>query len=70
VGAFAPGSCVSTGRRRRRLLTGARECDYFSQEYVPEYEVGLVWEDQMPPSAAAAHGFAPELVEPGITSSS
>lgn len=47
-----------------------RACDYFSQEYVPEYEVGLVWDDQMPPSAAAAHGFAPELVEPGITSSS
>ena len=40
-----------------------RTCD--SQEYVPEYEVGLVWEDQMP---AAAHGFAPEL-EPGIASS-
>lgn len=53
------------------MLTCACECDYFSQEYVPEYEVGLVWEDQMPPSAAAAaHGFAPELVEPGITSSS
>jgi hypothetical protein len=27
------------------------------QEYVPEYEVGLVWEDQMPPP----HGFVPEL---------
>ena len=47
-----------------------RTCD--SQEYVPEYEVGLVWEDQMPAvavaAAAAAHGFAPEL-EPGIASS-
>ena len=45
-----------------------RTCD--SQEYVPEYEVGLVWEDQMPAvaAAAAAHGFVPEL-EPGIASS-
>ncbi|XP_039812826.1 cytokinin riboside 5'-monophosphate phosphoribohydrolase LOG-like isoform X1 [Panicum virgatum] len=50
----------------RLLLTPSRTCD--SQEYVPEYEVGLVWEDQMPPAAAAAHGFVPEL-EPGIASS-
>ena len=34
------------------------------QEYVPEYEVGLVWEDQ----GQIPHGFAPEL-EPGIVSS-
>lgn len=32
------------------------------QEYVPEYEVGLVWDDQMP------HSFAPDL-ETRITSS-
>jgi len=52
----------------RLLLTPSRTCD--SQEYVPEYEVGLVWEDQMPAvaAAAAAHGFVPEL-EPGIASS-
>lgn len=58
----------------RRIVISAptaKELVLKLEEYVPEYEVGLVWEDQMPPSAAAAaHGFAPELVEPGITSSS
>ena len=42
-------------------------CD--SQECVPEYEVGLVWEDQVPPPPQQQqHSFAPEL-EPGIASS-
>lgn len=57
----------------RRIVISAptaKELVLKLEEYVPEYEVGLVWDDQMPPSAAAAHGFAPELVEPGITSSS
>ncbi|OEL30842.1 Cytokinin riboside 5'-monophosphate phosphoribohydrolase LOG [Dichanthelium oligosanthes] len=51
----------------RRIIISAptaKELVLKLEEYVPEYEVGLVWEDQMP----AAHGFAPEL-EPGIASS-
>ncbi|RLN23756.1 carboxy-lyase [Panicum miliaceum] len=53
----------------RRIIISAptaKELVLKLEEYVPEYEVGLVWEDQMP--AAAAHGFVPEL-EPGIASS-
>jgi len=52
----------------RRIIISAptaKELVLKLEVYVPEYEVGLVWEDQMP---AAAHGFAPEL-EPGIASS-
>uniref|UniRef100_A0A0A9HRH5 Cytokinin riboside 5'-monophosphate phosphoribohydrolase n=1 Tax=Arundo donax TaxID=35708 RepID=A0A0A9HRH5_ARUDO len=51
----------------RRIIISAptaKELVLKLEEYVPEYEVGLVWEDQMP----APHGFAPEL-EPGIASS-
>jgi len=57
----------------RRIIISAptaKELVLKLEEYVPEYEVGLVWEDQMPAAVAAtaAHGFAPEL-EPGIASS-
>ncbi|CAO2183511.1 unnamed protein product [Urochloa humidicola] len=51
----------------RRIIISAptaKELVLNLEEYVPEYEVGLVWEDQMPPACS----FAPEL-EPGITSS-
>ncbi|XP_062214000.1 cytokinin riboside 5'-monophosphate phosphoribohydrolase LOG [Phragmites australis] len=48
----------------RRIIISAptaKELVLKLEGYVPEYEVGLVWEDQMPPP----HGFAPEL-GPGI----
>ncbi|GJM94047.1 hypothetical protein PR202_ga10659 [Eleusine coracana subsp. coracana] len=51
----------------RRIIISAptaKELVLKLEEYVPEYEVGLVWEDQMPPP----HGFTPEL-EQGIASS-
>ncbi|KAF7036738.1 hypothetical protein CFC21_047297 [Triticum aestivum] len=42
----------------------AKELVLKLEEYVPDYEIGLVWEDQ----GQITHGFAPEL-EPGIASS-
>uniref|UniRef100_A0ACD5VWX1 Uncharacterized protein n=2 Tax=Avena sativa TaxID=4498 RepID=A0ACD5VWX1_AVESA len=51
----------------RRLVISAptaKELVLKLEEYVPEYEVGLVWEDQ----SQIPHGFSPEL-EPGIASS-
>jgi len=53
---------ITNSELRESYFDTDQICDL--QEYVPEYEVGFVWEDQMPPP----HSFVPEL-EPGITSS-
>uniref|UniRef100_J3L1G7 Cytokinin riboside 5'-monophosphate phosphoribohydrolase n=2 Tax=Oryza brachyantha TaxID=4533 RepID=J3L1G7_ORYBR len=60
--AVSEGFITEDARRIIISAPTARELVLKLEEYVPEYEVGLVWDDQMP------HSFAPDL-ETRITSS-
>lgn len=60
--AVSEGFIAEDARRIIISAPTARELVLKLEEYVPEYEVGLVWDDQMP------HSFAPDL-ETRITSS-